>query len=93
MYTAVMDALSILSENTGFMSSVYGGNLESFVMIIGIIAILDVIAKGFALWRAARLNKMWWFVALLIVNSATILPIIFLLMTSTEYRKKFPKKA
>lgn len=41
--------------------------------------VLDVILRGMALWRAARLGQKWWFVALLLVNSAGILPLIYLL--------------
>jgi hypothetical protein len=38
-----------------------------------------VIIKGYALWYAARGNQVWWFVALLVVNTLGILEIIYLL--------------
>ncbi len=41
--------------------------------------ILDLVLKGFALWRSARKSQNWWFVALLVVNSLGILPAIYLL--------------
>lgn len=41
-------------------------------------ALLDLVLKGFALWRAARRGESWWFVALLVVNSLGILPGIYL---------------
>lgn len=47
------------------------------------LVVLDLILKGFALYRSARKGQQWWFVALLIVNSAGILPLIYLLL----YRK------
>lgn len=34
--------------------------------------------KALALWRAAHNNQRGWFVALLIINSAGVLPIIYL---------------
>lgn len=34
--------------------------------------------KGFALWRAAKNNSKRWFVALLIINTAGILEILYL---------------
>jgi len=40
--------------------------------------------KGFALWRAAGLHQSGWFVALLIINSAGILPIIYLILTRNK---------
>lgn len=41
--------------------------------------IWELIWKGLALWRAARHNQSGWYVAMLIVNTAGILPIIYLL--------------
>lgn len=34
--------------------------------------------KGLALWHAARRGQYWWFVILLVVNTAGILDIIYL---------------
>lgn len=59
-----------------------------FYGIIGtlsILVILDIFLKGWSMWRAARMNKLPWFIALLIFNTIGILPAIFLLMTNTEY--------
>ena len=54
-------------------------------LIIGIFVVLVIWAtvwKGFALWKAARLGAKWWFVALLIVNTAGILEILYLFVFS-----------
>lgn len=48
---------------------------------------LDIILKGITLWRAARNSRKGWFVALLIVNSAGILPIIYLLFFDKKKKK------
>jgi hypothetical protein len=45
--------------------------------------ILDLVLRGFALWRAARRGQKVWFIALLVVNSLGILPGIYL-MTNTK---------
>ena len=54
-------------------------------------AILDLILKGFALYRSARKGQNIWFIALLVVNSVGILPLIYLLLnrdqTKTSKRK------
>lgn len=42
-------------------------------------AIWDTIWRGMALWRAGRNNQQGWFIALLLVNSVGILPIIYIL--------------
>lgn len=48
-----------------------------FVAII-VLALWDIAWKGFALWRAARNNQFRWFIALLIINSIGILPIVYI---------------
>mgnify|MGYP001560748161 CR=1 FL=1 len=47
--------------------------------------ILDLVLKGFALWRSARRGEQRWFIALLVINSMGILPAIYLL---THKKKK-----
>ena len=47
------------------------------ISIIFIIIAL-IILKGVALYKAARLNEKVWFWILLIINSAAILPLIYL---------------
>lgn len=59
--------------------------------LLFLLVLAEIVLKGFALWRAARLEKLPWFIALLLINSAGILPIIFLLVTKDEY-DKLPKK-
>lgn len=34
--------------------------------------------KGLALWHSARRGEQWWFLALLIINTAGILEIVYL---------------
>lgn len=48
--------------------------------------IIDLILKGFALWKAGRNNHLYWFIALLLINSLGILPIIYLVFF--EKKKK-----
>lgn len=56
-----------------------------FAIILFVLVILEVALKGLGLWRAARMSKTGWFVALLLINTAGILPFIFLLLTKNEY--------
>ena len=62
----------------------YGGyfynnfNFGPFIWMAPFV-ILDLILKGMALWRAGRNYQLYWFIALLIVNSLGILPGIYLL--------------
>ncbi|MEN6461094.1 MAG: DUF5652 family protein [Syntrophomonas sp.] len=43
--------------------------------------------KGLALWRAARLNQIGWYIALLIINTVGIFEIIYLIATNKKYKR------
>jgi len=38
--------------------------------------------KGLALWKAARENSRWWFVALMVINTLGILEILYIYVFS-----------
>ncbi|MEI7718782.1 MAG: DUF5652 family protein [archaeon] len=52
----------------------------------------EIIWKGFALWRAGRRNQPRWFFLLFILNTAGILPIIYLYLTREKkgYTSRIP---
>lgn len=60
------------------------------------LAVVDLILRGFALWHSARREQKVWFVALLIVNSVGILPLIYLVFfkngSSKAEKRKSKKK-
>lgn len=69
----------------------YGGwQNYRLLWFIGPLAILDIVLKAFALWRAARNGQKVWFVALLLINSLGIVPAIYLLTNKEKQtsRKK-----
>ncbi len=43
--------------------------------------------KGLALWRAARLKQIGWYVALIIINTLGVFEIIYLIATSRKYKE------
>ena len=49
-----------------------------------VILILISIIKGFALWKAARRKEKTWFWCLLLLNTAGVLPIIYLVIKNGE---------
>ncbi len=63
----------------------------AFYGIIIALAVWSTIWKGMGLWRSARLGEMRWFIAILVLNTAGILPIIYLLITRDRYAK-LPQK-
>ena len=61
---------------------------HSFVM--GLVFAWILIWKGLALWKSARKNDMWWFVALLVINLFGILEIFYYFVFSE--RKSLKEK-
>ena len=43
-----------------------------------VLAIWSIFWKGLALWHSARRGEPWWFVVMLVVNTAGILEIVYL---------------
>lgn len=52
----------------------------SMTPIIILLVISDLILRGVSLYRSAQKGQTVWFVALLIINSLGVLPIIYLLI-------------
>lgn len=43
------------------------------------ILIWSIVWKGIALWKAGRNNQLYWFIAILLINTAGLLEIAYLL--------------
>ena len=55
--------------------------------------IIDLVLRGLALWKSAKKNQNIWFIALLVVNSMGILPLIYLLINRDQEVVKSKTKA
>lgn len=49
----------------------------AWIIALASLAIWELAWKGVALWMAGRNNHRGWFIALLLINSISILPIIY----------------
>jgi hypothetical protein len=49
-----------------------------FLALILVLALWELIWKGIALWKAAKSEQKYWFIAMLIINSVGILPILYI---------------
>lgn len=67
--------LLLFMHNYSYFRDVPGG--WSF---IGLLATIDIVLRGFALWKSGQKSQKWWFVALLLVNSLGILPLVYLIL-------------
>lgn len=55
--------------------------LPEIKIILGIFVFMELILKGFALWRAARRGDKVWYIAILIFNTLGLLPLVYLIIT------------
>ena len=49
-----------------------------FMSLFLVIILWDLMWKGIGLWKAARNEEKYWFIAILIINSLGILPILYI---------------
>ncbi len=54
------------------------------IYLIAILAVWELVWKGLALWKAAKRRQTAWFIAILVINSAGVLPIIYLLLNKDD---------
>lgn len=66
----------------------YGGFGPLFLLILA----WSILWKGLALWRAAKRDDMWWFIAFLFLNTIGILEIIYLFAISGAKLSDFTKR-
>lgn len=54
------------------------------VALLMVLAIWEMIWKGLGMWRAAQRRQTGWFIAILILNTSGILPILYLYVFSKK---------
>jgi len=81
---AIRRGIIFFMENISFagIASMAGG----FVFFLVAASIWTAVWKGLALWRAARLKSVGWFVALLFINTMGILEIIYILAVAKKMK-------
>jgi hypothetical protein len=57
-------------------------------IILVVLVVWELVWKGLALWQSARKGQKYWFIPLLVVNSAGLLPIIYLVGSKYLAAKK-----
>ncbi len=77
------------TKSVSFSPSCYLGKFNTmtnnlfpgFLKILLILFLIELVLKGFALWRAVHKNQIYWFIFILILSTAGILPLIYLIIT------------
>ncbi len=63
-------------------------NSDLLAMVIVIfLGIVVILFKGLGLWHSARQSQKWWFIAILILNTMGILPLIYLFFFRSNREK------
>lgn len=62
-----------------------------FMPFVIIIALWDLFWKAKGMWKAAKHDSLGWFIALMIFNTAGILPILYLYVFSRDSKAKKKK--
>ena len=65
-------------------AEVLGISPEVLTIVFVVLAVWSAIWKGMALWKSAGRKEMWWFVALMIINTLGILEILYLFVFSKK---------
>lgn len=59
--------------------------LPTFVLVLLVIlALFELAMKGLALWKSGRNGHKAWFIAILLLNTAGILPLVYMLTQKKE---------
>ena len=68
------------------------GWLPVFGISLAIVVLWSIFWKSLALWHSARRGQVWWFVAMLLLNTAGILEIVYLFgVAKLSFDKLFSK--
>lgn len=77
------------------MNSFYPNyGIHALAPLLILLVLWSIFWKGLALWHAGRRAQPWWFVILLILNTAGILEIIYLFgIAKLKWSELFSKKS
>jgi len=56
--------------------------------LLPILLVWDIVWKSIGLWKSARHNQLYWFIAIAIFNTVGILPIVYLLYYQKNKKEK-----
>ncbi len=62
--------------------------IHQFLPWIIVISIFELVLKMIAMWKAGRRNQLAWFIVIGIINTAGILPLIYLLTNRNKETEK-----
>lgn len=76
---------------SGFGTFGTGMGADAFSLWMIALFAWSFVWKGLALWHSAKRKEPWWFIALLLINTAGILEIIYLFAVAKVKQKELFK--
>jgi len=70
----------------------YPSDKHPFVSGVVLLAVWSAIWTGLALWHAARREEKWWFVLFLLVHTAGVLELVYLIFVAKAFTVTSPAK-
>lgn len=65
----------------------------NFLVILVLLSVWELVWKGFGLWHAAENKQKGWFIAMLLLNTLGLLPVIYLVWFKPKRRRETPLKS
>ena len=62
--------------------------IKTILWAIIILALFELVMKGFAMWKASKKDSKVWFWILLVLNTAGILPLLYLIFSKNSNKVK-----
>ncbi|MDE2188346.1 MAG: hypothetical protein KGJ35_01300 [Patescibacteria group bacterium] len=56
------------------------------IILLALWLICTIMLKAYAMWHAAKRDEVWWFIALLLINTLGILELVYIIF----FLKKWP---
>jgi len=58
------------------------------LVLIIVLVIWELVWKGIALWKSSKNNQLGWFIAILVLNTVGILPILYIYVFQKKKKNK-----
>ncbi len=82
----------VYEQYTTIISEALNITPDVALIVLSFVGIWSLVWKGLALWKSAVQKQKVWFIALLIINTAGILEILYIFIFSKLGRKKSSSK-
>ena len=64
----------------------------TFLAMLVLLSAWEMVWKGFGLWHSAQNKQKGWYIAMLLLNTAGLLPIFYLLWFKPKQKREMPLK-